>query len=234
MHRIRAITLDLDDTLWEIGPVIRRAEADLWAWLELNYPKITERFTPDASMALREEVMNKHRDKAHDFRYIRRIVLTEMAATVGYEPDFVDEAFSVFDAARNRVELYPDVVPVLKELSTHFRIIAVTNGNANLETIGIRRYFHDVVTAVDVGAAKPAQAIFHKAVDMTGVRADQVLHVGDHPETDVVGAIGAGLRTAWMNTGGVEWPDHLPAPDATVASITELRDLLLMAMGKNN
>ncbi len=47
MHRIRAITLDLDATLWEIGPVIRRAEAELWQWLALNYPRITQRVTPD-------------------------------------------------------------------------------------------------------------------------------------------------------------------------------------------
>lgn len=234
MHRIRAITLDLDDTLWEIGPVIRRAEADLWQWLETHYPKIPDQFTADASIALREDVIDRHQDRAHDFRHIRKMVLTQMAATVGYQPDFVDDAFAVFDAGRNRVELYPDVVPVLAELSVHFRIVAVTNGNANLETIGIRQYFHAVVTAVDAGVAKPAQAIFDKAVQKTGVEPGQVIHVGDHPETDVVGAIDAGLRTAWMNPGGAEWPDHLPTPDATIASVTELRDLLTVAMGRNN
>ncbi len=234
MHRIRAITLDLDDTLWEIGPVIRRAEANLWAWLEVNYPKIPERFTPDAAIALRDSIIEKYGDKAHDFRHIRKMVLTEMAATVKYQPDFVDEAFAVFDAGRNNVELFPDVEVVLEELSVHFRIIAVTNGNANLETIGIRKYFHGVVTAVDAGVAKPAQAIFHKAVQKSGVAADQVLHVGDHPEIDIVGAIDAGLRTAWMNPAGAEWPAHLPAPDATVASVTELRDLLAAAMDRNH
>ena len=234
MHRIRAITLDLDDTLWEIGPVIRRAEADLWKWLETNYPKIPDQFTPDASIALRNDVIDRHHDKAHDFRHIRKVVLTEMAVTVGYQPDFIEDAFAVFDAARNRVELFPDVIPVLAELSAHFRIIAVTNGNANLETIGIRQYFYDVVTAVGVGLAKPAPAIFHHAVQKAGVETEQVIHVGDHPELDVVGAIDAGLRTAWMNPGGAEWPDHLPTPDATIASVTELRDLLTVAMGRND
>lgn len=232
MHRIRAITLDLDDTLWEIGPVIRRAEAELWAWLEDNYPKIPGAFTPEVSLALRQQVIDDHPDMAHDFRFLRKTVLTEMAATVGYSADFVEDAFAVFDAARNRVELFPDVIPVLQELSVRFRVIAVTNGNANLEVIGIRKFFHAVVTAVNAGVAKPEPMIFHKAVQEAGVRPEEILHVGDHPETDVVGAINAGLRTAWMNRSDSEWPEHLPAPDATIASVTELRELLTAAIDR--
>ena len=108
-------------------------------------------FTPNASFALRERVIKEHPGRVHDFRFLRKTVLTEMATTVGYQPDFVGDAFAVFDAARNNVELFPDVMPVLMELSTHFRVIALTNGNANLETIGIRECFHSVVTAVDAG-----------------------------------------------------------------------------------
>lgn len=230
LHRIRAISLDLDDTLWEIGPVIRRAEAELWGWLEQNYPKIPARFTPDVSLALREQVVDEHPDMAHDFRFLRKTVLIRMAETVDYSSDFVAEAFAVFDAARNRVELFPDVKPVLQELSVHFKVIALTNGNANLETIGIRDLFHAVITAADVGAAKPQPVIFEKAVREAGVEPEEVLHVGDHPELDVVGASNAGLRTAWMNRNGEEWPENLPAPDATVSSVTELRDLLDVAM----
>ena len=233
LHRIRAITLDLDDTLWEIGPVIRRAESLLWAWLERECPKIPAHFTHRRSLELREQILINNVDIAHDFRHVRRLVLTEMASTVGYGNDFLDDAFAVFDKARNEVELFPDVKPVLQELSQKFKVIAVTNGNANLEVIGIRQFFHDVVTAVDAGAAKPAQPIFDIAVRKAGVRTNEVLHVGDHPETDIVGATNAGLRTAWMNHSDAEWPDHLPSPDVTVRSVTELRDLLKAAKGRN-
>ena len=230
LHRIRAITIDLDDTLWEIEPVIRRAEAEQWAWLECHYPKIPLAFTPNASFALRERVIKEHPGRVHDFRFLRKTVLTEMATTVGYQPDFVGDAFAVFDAARNNVELFPDVMPVLMELSAHFRVIALTNGNANLETIGIRECFHSVVTAVDAGVAKPAPVIFQKAVHEAGVLAEEVLHVGDHPEIDIVGAIRAGLKTALMNRTKAEWPAHLPAPDATITTVTDLLDLLAVSM----
>lgn len=226
MHRIRAITLDLDDTLWPIGPVIMRAEGKLWSWLGEYFPKITETFSPEQAYALREEVMQKHWDQSHDFRFLRKTVLEHMAQTVGYSCDLVDGAFDVFDRARNDVELFPDVVPALEALNEHFSLVAVTNGNANLQRIGIRHLFHDVVTAVDVGSAKPAPPIFLEAVSRAGVGVQETLHVGDHPEIDIIGAQEAGLRTAWINRNGDGWPEHVAPPDAIVSTIAELLTVL--------
>ncbi len=226
MHRIRAITFDLDDTLWEIMPVIRRAEAKLWAWLGENFPKIPEAFSPEAAYGLREEVMTEHWDRTHDFRFLRKMVLERMAVTVGYSPDFVDDAFDDFERVRNEVELYSDVLPTLETLTEHFLLVAVTNGNANLQRIGIRHLFHDVVTAVDVGAAKPARPIFEEAVNRAGVAAQETLHVGDHPEIDIAGAQEAGLRTVWVNRNDDDWPEHVAAPDAIVSTIADLLPVL--------
>lgn len=230
MHRIRAVTLDLDDTLWAIDPVIRRAEARLWEWLIEHFPRIPEHFPAEAMLTMREEVMEEHWDRNHDFRFLRKKVLTRVAQTVGYDPAMVEPAFAVFDAARNDVDLYPDVLPSLEILAEHLRVVAVTNGNANLEVIGIRHLFHDVVTAVDAGAAKPARRIFDEAVERTGFTAEDVLHVGDHPETDVAGARDAGLRAAWINRNGDAWPEHLASPEAVVATLAELCRLLEPAM----
>lgn len=232
MHRIRAITLDLDDTLWEVGPVITRAEAKLWAWLGEHFPRIPETFSPDQEYALREEAMEKYWNQSHDFRFLRRTVLERMADTVGYSSDLVDDAFDVFDQARNDVELFSDVVPTLEMLTKHFSLVAVTNGNANLQSIGIRHLFHDVVTAVDAGAAKPARPIFEEALRRAGVGAQETLHVGDHPEIDIVGAQEAGLRTAWINRNGDGWPEHVAPPDAIVTTIAELLTILEPAMAQ--
>lgn len=232
MHRIRAITLDLDDTLWEIGPVIMRAEEKLWSWLGEHFPKITETFSPEESYALREEVIQKHWGQSHDFRFLRKTVLEYMAQTVGYSCDLVDDAFVVFDRARNDVELFPDVLPTLEALNEHFSLVAVTNGNANLRRIGIRHLFHDVVTAVDVGSAKPARPIFLEAVNRAGVSVEETLHVGDHPEIDIIGAQEAGLRTAWVNRNRVGWPEHIAPPDVVVSTIAELLTVLAPAIAR--
>ncbi|MEX0976966.1 MAG: HAD family hydrolase [Woeseia sp.] len=233
MQHIRAITLDLDDTLWEITPVIRRAEAELWHWLATHYPDIPDYFTEDALLALRQRVMDEHTHRRHDLRFLRKKVLGHMAEAAGYTTELVEPAFQVFDAARNKVEFYADVLPALRALAKKFPIIAVTNGNANLESIGIRNLFSDVVTAVDAGAAKPARAIFERAVKRAGVAAAEILHVGDHPEIDVVGAGDAGLTTAWMNRRGDGWPRHLRPPDAIVTTLQELQELLAPAFTRD-
>ena len=226
MHRIRAITLDLDDTLWEVGPVIRRAESELWQWLGEHYPAIGERFSPETVRELRDRVIRENWHKTHDFRYLRKMVLATMATESGYGTELVEEAFAVFDAARNRVELFPDVEPALVSLTERYVVIAVTNGNADLSRIGIRHLFDDVVTAVDAGVAKPARPIFDEAVRRAGVGADETVHVGDHPEIDIAGAADAGLRTAWVNRIDADWPEHLTPPDVTVTTVIELSEVL--------
>ena len=228
MNRIRAISLDLDDTLWAIGPVIRNAEASLRDWLAEHFPDVVAQFSTEDMLNVRRNVMAAHPAMRHDLRFIRKAVLAHVAVESGYDAaELVEPAFDVFDRARNTVDLFPDVVPALEILGERFTIIAVTNGNANLDRIGIRHLFDDVVTAVDAGVAKPARPIFDAAVSAAAAEPDEILHVGDHPETDIDGARRAGLKTAWVNRTADAWPGHLEEPDAVVATIRELRELLI-------
>lgn len=226
LNDIRAITLDLDDTLWEIAPVIRRAEDALWCWLADHCPEIPRRHTRESALALREQIVQQHADRSHDLRFLRRAVLARMATDSGYSEDIVEPAFRVFDTARNTVELFPEVVPALESLSRRFTLVALTNGNADLDVIGIRRLFAGVVTAAEAGAAKPAAAIFERAVAVAGVEPEQTVHVGDHPEIDMAGAADAGLFTVWINRAGAEWPEHLRRPHAEIVSVGELQRVL--------
>jgi 2-haloalkanoic acid dehalogenase type II len=226
VNNISSITLDLDDTLWEIHPVIRRAEQRLYEWLGENFPRITEMYAPDDLREVRSQVVVEFADRAHDLTFLRHAVLGRIGVAAGYGTDFIDDAFNVFDAVRNDVELFPEVIPALEALGERFKVIAVTNGNANLELIGIRHLFDDVVTAAMAGAAKPAPAVFDMAVQVGGASKAQTLHVGDHPVYDVDGARAAGLRTAWVNRTAAVWPDEYVAPDIEVVHIGELPELL--------
>lgn len=226
MNNIQTITLDLDDTLWEIHPVIRKAETTLYHWLGDNYPRITEQFSREAMRSVRSDVLAEHTDKSHDLTFLRKTVLSRVAAQAGYADDFIDDAFQVFDEVRNSVDIFPEVLPALELLASRFRMIAVTNGNANLEKIGIDRFFDDTVTAARAGAAKPARQMFDLAVQVGGASASETLHVGDHPHYDVDGARLAGLRTVWVNRTDSDWPDDYSKPDIEVIHIGELAEQL--------
>lgn len=223
---IRTITVDLDDTLWEIHPVIRRAEQRLRDWLGQNYPRITEMFAAPDVAEVRARILGTHAGMAHDLAFIRRTVLTEMASAAGYTDFLLEEAFAVFDDARNDVDLFPETRPALLALRERYTVIAVTNGNAKLEKIGIDDLFDDHINAATAGAAKPERPIFDAAVQAGGARADETLHVGDHPLYDVHGAREAGLRTVWVNRNGDRWPDEYAAPDIEVRHVGELHELL--------
>lgn len=226
MNDIRTITVDLDDTLWEIHPVIRRAEARLYEWISRHYPRITELFGPDEFRILRKDILEEFKDHTHDLTFVRRKVLTRLGEAAGYGDSHVDAAFEVFNEARNDVTLFPGVRRALRTLRERFVLIAVTNGNADLEKIGIRDLFDDIVSAARTGAAKPDRPIFDAAVKAGGATAEQTLHVGDDPLRDVHGARDAGLHAVWVNRNGDEWPDEYPAPDIEVKHIGELDGLL--------
>ena len=229
MKGIRTITLDLDDTLWEIHPLIRRAEATLYQWLADNYPRITEMHTRDDMREMRKQVVAELADQAHDLTFLRRTVLSRVGIAAGYGTAFVDDAFDVFDEVRNAPEIFPEVIPALESLRERFTLIAVTNGNAKLERIGIDHLFDEYVTAARAGAAKPSAKIFNLAVELGGAHASETLHVGDHWQYDVAGARQAGLMTAWVNRVGHVWPDDFKRADLEFDDIGQLSDRLLSA-----
>jgi 2-haloalkanoic acid dehalogenase type II len=226
VNNIRTITLDLDDTLWEIHPVIRRAEQRLYEWLGENFPRINEMYTPADLREVRSQIVIEFADRAHDLTFLRHTVLGRIGVAAGYGTHFIDDAFEVFDEVRNDVYIFPEVIPALEALGERFTLIAVTNGNANLESIGIRHLFDDVATAAMAGAAKPAPEVFDMAVKMGGASKKETLHVGDHAVYDVDGARAAGLRTAWVNRTAMVWPDEYAAPEIEVMHIGELAELL--------
>jgi putative hydrolase of the HAD superfamily len=65
VNGIRTITLDLDDTLWDLHPVIQRAEQRLYEWLGERYPRITKMFEPLDIREVRSRVVEEHFDRKH-------------------------------------------------------------------------------------------------------------------------------------------------------------------------
>ena len=229
VHDIRTITLDLDDTLWAIGPVIVRAERHLYEWFGERYPRIVEQFSMLDILALRNRVIEENRERAYDLTFLRRAVIARLGQESGYDNIPIDEAFAVFDKVRNELELFPDVRPALESLKKRYTLVAVTDGNANLDKIGIGDLFDEFVSAQMAGAAKPDRKIYDEAVSVGGASQSQTLHVGDHPEKDVQGARDAGLKTVWINRDEALWPDALAAPDNVVTDLHEL-DRILVAL----
>jgi putative hydrolase of the HAD superfamily len=219
----RVISLDLDDTLWPVGPVIAAAEDALLSWLRERHPRAAHGWDIGSMRELRERVAGRFPHKSHDLTFLRRRALQEQFAAAGYlEGPAADEAFEIFLAARNRVEFYADVRPALERLRTKYRLFALSNGNADLDRCGIADLFDGHVTAAAAGAAKPDARIFAHLLREAGVTPIEVLHVGDDPLADVVGATQAGMQAVWLNRNSTPWPAQFAAPPRTVTTLAEI------------
>jgi 2-haloalkanoic acid dehalogenase type II len=226
MREVRAVIFDLDDTLWDVGPVILRAEHAMLQFLAARYPRVLDLHTLDSMRDLRARMGLEHPAMRHDFTWLRTQALLVHAREAGYPESMAHEAFEVFYRARNEVALYDDVLPALALLSERYRLFAISNGNADLGAIGLARYFERSLAARDAGMLKPDPRIFTMLLDSAGVQASQALHVGDDPQADVEGARRAGIRPVWLNRHGADWPDSLPVPEHAVGSLAELVTLL--------
>ena len=222
--RIRCLTFDLDDTLWPVMPVIHHAEARFYAWLREHAPAVCERFDPDDLIQERTAFMRAAPDhERHDLTRLRKRWLRELADSCGCCPDHLSsEGFQVFWEARNEVTPYPEAESVLTTLSRHFRLGAISNGNADVFRTPLGQYFDFAIAAGEAGAAKPDPHIFDQARKHAGLEPAAILHVGDDSTADVLGALQAGFRAAWFNPQSLPWEHGHPRPCLTLGRLGQL------------
>ncbi|MDO9287069.1 MAG: HAD family hydrolase [Aquabacterium sp.] len=225
---LQALTLDLDDTLWPVWPTIRRAEAAVQAWLQQQAPATVAMHDAAAMRGLRAAVAQDRPDWAHDLSALRRETLRRALVAAGDDPALAEPAFEVFFAERQRVDLYDDVLPALARLAARWPIVALSNGNADVQRVpGLGRHFHAAVSARELGVGKPAPAAFEQACRRACAEPARTLHIGDDPALDVDGALDAGLQAAWVRRPDL--PVTAPprgTPQHRVATLVELADRL--------
>ena len=121
------------------------------------------------------------------------------------------------EVARRRISFnpYPESEAALRRLrEMGARVYAVSNWDIELENLleelGWSGYFDGVIASAVVGIEKPEGGIFEEALRVGGISRDSVVHVGNDPITDIVGASGAGIDTVLVDRRG-----NARAPDAT-------------------
>ncbi|GFD93699.1 flavin mononucleotide phosphatase [Alteromonas sp. KUL156] len=209
INHIDAMTFDLDDTLYNNDPIIRRAEQALQAHIAQYHPEAAK-LTSQDWLQLKRAAIARDRRLASDMGQLRRVVLT--AALSGTSADKLDvevnnrgelseaveACFNCFYDARSNFDLADDVHHVLKALSSKRPLLGITNGNVNAQKIGIEGYFETILHASTTRPMKPAREMFDEAADHLGIAPKHILHVGDNLIKDVKGAINAGYQAAWF------------------------------------
>lgn len=222
---LKCISFDFDDTLWPVQPTILEAEQRLNEWLHQSCPRLMQEQDRDSLRLYMADYAERFPQYNHDVTLRRLNALCELMQQYRYETALADQAMAVFRHYRNQVTPFADTIATLDLLRDRYVLIGITNGNVQIEQTALQGYFDFTISASDVGVLKPHPQIFEQAIAQAGVEPAQVLHVGDHAQADVVGALRAGCRAVWFNAARREWPGG-QNPDAVIHRLSEIIDLL--------
>ena len=139
------------------------------------------------------------------------------------------QAFGAFIARRNDVELFKHAESVLEELNQDYTLAALTNGNADVSQTPLAAFFSFALKAEDVGAAKPAPDLFLAAMAQANSSPEQIVHVGDSHDHDIVGAHGVGIRSVWLTSE--QQPSTLAS--STIQCLSELPNIIRSLQSEN-
>lgn len=207
-------------------PTIEFAEQTLYNWLSEYKPDITGVNNIDQLRDKRKQLILRQPELMHDLSAARRVHLRQLAAETEDTDEWVETAFDVFYQARQKVNLYDDVIPVLSALKNHYTLVALTNGNAHISKTGLADYFEFQISAADVQASKPDPAMFISAMRRAGVSPSETLHVGDHPLHDIIGARNAGVDAAWVKRFNQPWDLGATEPELQFNNLQQLHNWL--------
>jgi putative hydrolase of the HAD superfamily len=104
----------------------------------------------------------------------------------------------------------PGATELLADLKPHYRLGIISNtvgsGDAELDAAltkaGLRAFIDALVTSRDFGHAKPDAAIFVEGARRLGVPLAATCMVGDRLDTDIAGAVNAGIPGIWLKHPG--------------------------------
>ena len=222
---IHLITLDLDNTLWDIEKTMVRAEKELRMHLKSVSEKAFDIYCSETTSEIRNRLLREQPGLRSNLTEFRKVLLSEIFSRAGNSIQdskiLASSAFNTFFEFRNKVVFFEGAINVLIALSEKYKVYALTNGNADVKMIGIDKYLSGTVSSAEVGVSKPNPEIFEAALNKAGVEAKSCIHVGDDYEDDIVGASNAGIATIWLNHQHKNDP-NMNLATKVVSKVTEI------------
>ncbi|WP_437611497.1 5-amino-6-(5-phospho-D-ribitylamino)uracil phosphatase YigB [Erwinia sp. V71] len=202
LRPVKAITFDLDDTLYDNRDVIRRTQQESHAFLQAYHPALND-FSHEAYQALRDQLLQQEPEIYHDVSEWRRRAVEVAMLNVGLSTAEADAGsravMNNFAHWRSQIEVSLENHQTLAALAQRVPLVAITNGNAEPHLFGLDGYFQFVLRAGPHGRAKPFHDMYHLASEKLGIPLENILHVGDDLTTDVAGAVRCGMQSCWIN-----------------------------------
>lgn len=209
MPKIKLITFDLDDTFWDIRSVIFPAEINSRKWIETTLGEKIDWGSLDNFMNIRNYLISTDSSLEYDLGKLRKKIVEHYVHPYfdnkTAQKTFINEAYAHFLKERHKVVFFSGVTKALKELNKHYMLGVLTNGNADVNLLGLGHFFNFSISSMDAKSNKPNPTHFEMAKEISGIGFQNTLHVGDHPINDIRGARDLGINTIWFNFKNNPW-----------------------------
>ncbi|MBO1520550.1 HAD-IA family hydrolase [Oceanisphaera pacifica] len=229
LTQVKVISFDLDDTLYDNVPVIVAAEAWLLQALKHHRPESTL-LSGENLAAIKRQILQLEPELSHNVSALRMRLLSEGLRQQGMgeaeAASMADEFYQGFLNERGKITVPETSHKVLTELGQRYQLAVITNGNLPLENTALAPYFKTVLRAGIDGRMKPAADMFNSLAQQTGVQRSEILHIGDHINTDVAGAVHAGCQAIWLNDQGRSAYDLQCLPHVELTRLEQMLELL--------
>jgi len=202
LRPFKAISFDLDDTLYDNYPVIKKAEAAFFTYLTTTYSKLAP-LTERQWHLYKLKIVQETPALKHDVTQWRQQTIQRIMVIYGIPPcdaiHYAAQAMHEFLRLRSDFSVPPASIELLQSLSQHYPVIAITNGNVDVKQIGLGQAFQFVLTAGNGFKSKPHIDLFQEAALQLDINISDILHVGDNMITDVYGAQQHQAQAVWFN-----------------------------------
>ena len=195
------LSFDLDDTLYDNRPIITAA---VQAQIDyLNALPGYKKQGPQFWQQCRELAALQQPELIDDVTQWRKHTLRLVLSELGFKDDDIEhhanKAYQAFADERSNITVSEDVLILLDKLSQHYKLIAITNGNVEVDRFNLKGKFELVLQAGFHGKAKPHTTLFDQAATHLRIKNSDILHIGDSLDSDVQGANNAGCQSVWLN-----------------------------------
>jgi putative hydrolase of the HAD superfamily len=229
---VKAISFDLDDTLYDNHPFIISAEKAMYQHMVDHHP-IAAHTDRGFWRQFRSALIKSEPALKSDMILLRQRTLTAGFSALGLTgialKEAVDDVYECFYFERSNFKIDIHVANTLEQLANRVPLVAITNGNVDLGRVGIQPFFSQCFHASIQQPMKPHRAMFDKAKDYLGLAGKDILHVGDNLEKDIMGGRQAGFKTAWYAINRKMDLNSEPTsilPDVQLANLDELLELV--------
>ncbi len=234
LTNFKAISFDLDDTLYSNYPIMMATDEKMVAYFAEHLPINTQGdYNYQFWFVFRSQALKKNYELVHDVGELRLQSYYLGIHSLGFSDEvamnMAKQALSYFVQQRSNFAVPKSIHQLLSKLKQHWPIIAISNGNVDTKAIGIEHYFDAIFHAgfhkdKDL-KQKPDADMFNHACQQFDLQPEELLHVGDCGENDVLGAIRFGCQTAWVSTYDVGRPLTL-LPNIELTDVLELHRLI--------